>query len=212
VISQRQEKSLGELLRQAGKITSRQIQVALAEQRKSHEPIGKVLVRLGFVEERDILQVLQGLSALTFVLGRELFGVETFRAREVMKYIPYQPSETPGGWVGSCLLRSRELPLLSLRRVLGMEDPVQPILTWYIVLEVRALPFLLWVDAVKEVTRFKVDQIESPPTYLFGKKSDLFYCLGKIKDDLYSILNPEKLLEEGSLPPSFSRGNHADPP
>ncbi len=212
MISQRQEKSLGELLRQAGKITSRQIQVALAEQRKSHEPIGKVLVRLGFVEERDILQVLQGLSALTFVLGRELFGVETFRAREVMKYSPYKSSEAPGSWVGSCLLRSRELPLLSLRRVLGMEDPVQPTSTWYIVLEVRGLPFLLWVDAVKEVTRFKVDQIESPPTYLFGKKSDLFYCLGKIKDDLYSILNPEKLLEEGPLPPSFPRGNHADPP
>ena len=205
-----QEKSLGELLRQAGKITSRQIQVALAEQRKSHEPIGKVLVRLGFVEEKDILQVLQGLSTLTFILGGELFGVETFRAREVMKYTPFQPLEGSGPWAGTCLLRSKELPILSLRRVLGLGDPANPSSTWFIVLEVRALPFLIWVDAVKEVTRFRVDQIESPPAYLFGKKSDLFYCLGKIKDDLYSILNPEKLLEEGPLPPVLPRGTHAD--
>jgi chemotaxis signal transduction protein len=206
-----QEKTLGELLRQAGKITSRQIQVALAEQRKSHEPIGKVLVRLGFVEERDILKVLQGLSTLTFVVGGELFGVETFRAREVMKFTPFQPLEGYGAWVGNCLLRSRELPLLSLRRVLGLGESERPIATWFIVLEIRGFPFLVWVDAVKEVTRFRVDQIESPPPYLFGKKSDLFYCLGKIKDDLYSILNPEKLLEEGPLPPSIPRGTHADP-
>jgi chemotaxis signal transduction protein len=206
-----QEKSLGELLRQAGKITSRQIQVALAEQRKSHEPIGKVLVRLGFVEERDILQVLQGLSTLTFILGGELFGVETFRAREVLKYTPFHPREGSGPWVGTCTLRSRELPLLSLRRVLGLGEPSQPASTWYVVLEVRGFSFLIWVDAVKEVTRFRVDQIESPPPYLFGKKSDLFYCLGKIKDDLYSILNPEKLLDEAPLMPSIPGGDHADP-
>jgi chemotaxis signal transduction protein len=206
-----QEKSLGELLRQAGKITSRQIQVALAEQRKSHEPIGKVLVRLGFVEEKDILQVMQGLSTLTFTIGGELFGVETFRAREVMKYVPYQPSEGEGGWVGTLNLRSGELPLLSLRKVLGLPDFSNPSSTWFILMDVRTKLFVIWVDTVKEVTRFRVDQIESPPPYLFGKKSELFYCLGKIKDDLYSILNPEKLLEEGAVPPPLPRGNHADP-
>ena len=72
-----QEKSLGELLRQAGKITTRQIQVALGEQKRSHEPIGKVLVRLGFVEERDILQVMQGMMVLTFRVAGELYGIET---------------------------------------------------------------------------------------------------------------------------------------
>ncbi len=206
-----QEKSLGELLRQAGKITSRQIQVALAEQRKSHEPIGKVLVRLGFVEEKDILQVMQGLSTLTFTVGGELFGVETFRAREVMKYAPYQPGEGGEGCVGILPLRSRELPLLSLRKVLGLRDFPNPNSTWFILMEVRTILFVIWVDTVKEVTRFRVDQIESPPPYLFGKKSDLFYCLGKIKDELYSILNPEKLLEEAGLPASLPRGIHADP-
>jgi chemotaxis signal transduction protein len=205
-----QEKSLGELLRQAGKITSRQIQVALAEQRKSHEPIGKVLVRLGFVEEKDILQVMQGLSTLTFNIGGELFGVETFRAREVMKYSPYHPREEGGACVGNLTLRSLELPLLSLRKVLGLADFQNPASTWFILMEIRTVLFVIWVDTVKEVTRFRVDQIESPPPYLFGKKSDLFYCLGKIKDDLYSILNPEKLLEEAGLSAPL-KGNHADP-
>jgi hypothetical protein len=41
------------------------------------------------------------------------------------------------------------------------------------------------------------------PPYLFGKKNELFYCLGRIKEDLYSILNPDRLVEERTtLPPS----------
>ncbi|HJT25560.1 MAG TPA: chemotaxis protein CheW, partial [bacterium] len=108
-----QEKSLGELLRQAGKITHRQIQVALGEQKKSREPIGKVLVRLGFVEERDILQVMQGMMALTFRVGTEWYGIETFRVREVLKYTPFEVLEPPRKpWDGEFSLRGQAIPLL----------------------------------------------------------------------------------------------------
>lgn len=200
-----QEKSLGELLRQAGKITFRQIQVALAEQKKTHEPIGKVLVRLGFVEERDILQVMQGMTALTFRVAGEWFGIETFRVREVLKYADVQPSEKPVlPWIGTFTLRGRALSVMSLRSFLGMEGSATTAGTWFVVLEHKGLPFILWVDQVREVARFKIDQIEPLPPYLLGKKNDLYYCLGKIKEDLYSIMNPDKLFEELglSLPPS----------
>src|SRR5580692_1250667 len=114
-----QEKSLGELLRQAGKITFRQIQVALGEQKKTHEPIGKVLVRLGFVEERDILQVMQGMMVLTFRVENEWYGIETFRVREVLKYTPFQPGgDSTGPWDGTFSLRGKILPLLSFRNFL----------------------------------------------------------------------------------------------
>jgi hypothetical protein len=53
------------------------------------------------------------------------------------------------------------------------------------------------------VARFKIDQIEPIPTYLFGKKNELYYCLGRIKEELYSILNPDRLAEQsGLLPPA----------
>ena len=197
-----QEKSLGELLRQAGKITYRQIQVALGEQKKSHEPIGKVLVRLGFVEERDILQVMQGMLALTFRVESEWYGIETFRVREVLKYASFQalePRREP--WEGEFALRGQKLPLLSFRKFLGLSLPENPKGTWFIVLEKERKFFILWVDEVREVARFKIDQIEPVPTYLFGKKNELYYCLGRIKGELYSILNPDKLAEESGLLP-----------
>lgn len=204
-----QEKSLGELLRQAGKITSRQIQVALGEQKRTHEPIGKVLVRLGFVEEQDILQVMQGMLVLTFALNQELYGIETFRVREVLKYLPFSSEPSPSGpWAGETVLRGNPLPILSFRRFLGFGEASEPQKTWFIVLERKTHAFILWVDRVMEVTRFKIDQIEPVPPYLFGKRNELYYCLGKIKEELYSILNPDKLTTEGdfaALPAGMAR-------
>ncbi|HUO57595.1 MAG TPA: chemotaxis protein CheW [bacterium] len=208
-----QEKSLGELLRQAGKITSRQIQVALEDQKKSHEPIGKVLVRLGFVEDQDILQVMQGMMVLTFRLGKELYGIETFRIREVLKILPFQLADDPKGfWEGTVELRGMPLPVLSFRKFLGLEPGSKTEKSWLIVLEKKGSPFILWVDEVLEVTRLKIDQIEPCPAYLFGKKNDLYYCLGKVKDDLYSILNPDKLTGEQDLLPPTPEVNFAFPP
>ena len=192
-----QERSLGELLRQAGKITHRQIQVALGEQKKSHEPIGKVLVRLGFVEERDILQVMQGMMVLTFRVEGEWYGIETFRIREVLKFAPFQPFDPPlEPWAGEFTLRGQKFPILSFRKYLGMENFRETKGTWFIVLEKKANFFVLWVDQVREVARLKIEQIEPVPPYLFGKKNELFNCLGRIKGELYSILNPDKLTEE----------------
>jgi chemotaxis signal transduction protein len=206
-----QEKSLGELLRQAGKITHRQIQVALGEQKKSHEPIGKVLVRLGFVEERDILQVMQGMMVLTFRVGTEWYGIETFRVREVLKYAPFGPWAKNGeSWDGEFTLRGQKLPLLSFRKYLGQEILPDPKGTWFIVLEKKGQNFILWVDRVREVARLKIEQIEPVPPYLFGKKNDLYYCLGRIKEELYSILNPDKLVENGGFTPLAGKVMEAD--
>jgi len=206
-----QEKSLGELLRQAGKITARQIQVALGEQRKSHEPIGKILVRLGFVEERDILQVMQGMMVLTFQVEGEYFGIETYRIREVLKYGSFQ-TLVQGPWEGLFPLRGIDLPVLSFRKLLGLGPASQPKSTWFIVLEKKKAPFVLWVDKVHEVTRFKIEQIEPLPAYLMGKRGELYYCLGKIKDRLYSVLNTDKLVDEKSLLLPPTEVDHAFPP
>jgi hypothetical protein len=49
---------LGSLLLQARRITSEQLDIALREQRKSGEKLGEVMVRLGFLSERELNAVL----------------------------------------------------------------------------------------------------------------------------------------------------------
>jgi type II secretory ATPase GspE/PulE/Tfp pilus assembly ATPase PilB-like protein len=54
---QRKKLRFGELLIQQGLITNDQLSIALAEQRHNHIPIGRLLVRLGFVTEAAIRDV-----------------------------------------------------------------------------------------------------------------------------------------------------------
>ena len=64
---QRKKLRLGELLVQQGLITSDQLSIALAEQRHNNVPIGRLLVRLGFVTEsaiRDIMARTIGQEAI----------------------------------------------------------------------------------------------------------------------------------------------------
>jgi chemotaxis signal transduction protein len=189
-----QEKSLGELLRQAGKVTQDQVEEALQEQKRTRDPFGKILIRMGVVTERDILQVLEGMTALTFETGSECFGLETFRIREVIPYVPVQPVPlSPPEWPGLTVLRGEALPVLSFRSVLGLPPLQEAVGTWYVVLAQTQKPFVLWIDALREVLRFPVDHIEPMPSYLYGKRSDLFFCLGKMDGRLYSMINPDRL-------------------
>jgi type II secretory ATPase GspE/PulE/Tfp pilus assembly ATPase PilB-like protein len=58
VAEQRKKLRLGELLVQQGLITTDQLAIALAEQRHNNIPIGRLLVRLGFVTETAIRDIM----------------------------------------------------------------------------------------------------------------------------------------------------------
>jgi len=207
-----QEKSLGELLKQAGKLTREQVEEALGEQKHSREPFGKIIVRLGFVHERDILQVLEGMTALTFETGSECFGLETYRVREVVPSGPIQtvPLSVPE-WPGLTVLRGEVLPVLSFRAVLGLEPLTDTQGTWFVVLAQAHQPFVLWIDVLRDVLRFPVARIEPMPAFLYGKRSELFFCLGKMDGRLYSMINPDRLARVERTPMVLEDRSHASP-
>ncbi|UCF77168.1 MAG: Flp pilus assembly complex ATPase component TadA [Betaproteobacteria bacterium] len=77
---QRKKLRLGELLVQQGLITTDQLSIALAEQRNNNTPIGRLLVRLGFVTEsaiRDIMARTIGQEAI--VLGHVVADPEALK-------------------------------------------------------------------------------------------------------------------------------------
>ena len=77
---QRKKLRLGELLVQQGLITTDQLSIALAEQRHNNTPIGRLLVRLGFVTEsaiRDIMARTIGQESID--LGQVVADPEALR-------------------------------------------------------------------------------------------------------------------------------------
>lgn len=76
-------KRLGEILLEAQKIRPEDLQKALQEQRKTGEKLGKVLVRLGLISEREIIEVLSS------QLGTSIVDLEkTEIPPEVIRLVP----------------------------------------------------------------------------------------------------------------------------
>ncbi len=96
---QRKKLRLGELLVQQGLITKDQLAIALAEQRNSNIPIGRLLVRLGFVTEtaiRDIMARTVGQESIDLtqvVADPEALSLipEEFARRNHVLPIAYDP-------------------------------------------------------------------------------------------------------------------------
>lgn len=82
---QRKKLRLGELLIQQGLITSDQLTIALAEQRNHHIPIGRLLVRLGFVTENSIRDI------MARTIGQESIDLSQVVADgEALKRVPQE--------------------------------------------------------------------------------------------------------------------------
>lgn len=80
---------IGELLVQKGVVSSDQIRIALTEQRKNRDHLGRILVRLGFATEAIILDVLGG------ALGQQ-------KAQLSQVVVDWQPSASfPRTWRGA---------------------------------------------------------------------------------------------------------------
>jgi type II secretory ATPase GspE/PulE/Tfp pilus assembly ATPase PilB-like protein len=85
VAEQRKKLRLGELLVQQGLITTDQLAIALAEQRHNNIPLGRLLVRLGFVTETAIRDI------MARTIGQESIDLSQVIADpEALKLIPQE--------------------------------------------------------------------------------------------------------------------------
>ena len=97
----RKKLRLGELLVQQGLLTSDQLAIALAEQRRSNVPIGRLLVRLGFVTETAIRDIMarsigqESIDLAQVVADSEALRMvpQEFARRNRVLPIAYEPAE-----------------------------------------------------------------------------------------------------------------------
>lgn len=194
-----QEKSLGELLMQAGFLTKEQLDKALKEQQDSEaqEPLGKILVRLHFVKEENIINVLKGLLVVVVEINRELFGMEIVFSREIIKYrnITRLPS-LPAHILGMISIRNEVIPVVSLnRRIFGSEDVITEE-SRIMVIEFKENTLGFLVDRVMSVRNFQPSSFANINKYSFTV--DKKYISGLIKDDgqVITLIKPDVFFGE----------------
>ncbi|MCD4813113.1 chemotaxis protein CheW [bacterium] len=195
-IQKQQEKSLGELLVQSGRLQRDQLQKALGEQQRSAEPLGKTLVRLGYVNEHDVLNALQGLLVVTFRLAREDFAFEALFVREIIRHQEInQLPKMPPFIEGLIKYRGIVVPIMNLAAKLQQASQTLSDESRIIVVECASQIFGLLVDEVEAVVQLPMDRIESSPAVLRGLDARYIYGVGKYNDRLITVLHLENILE-----------------
>ena len=146
----------------------------------------------------------RGGKYLTFTLGREGYGIQILKVREIIGYmeitaVPRTPSHTKG----VINLRGQVISVIDLRSKFGMEETPRTEETCIIVVETsaagRKLSIGLIVDKVSEVLNIAEENIEDAPSFGMSVDAQFILGMGKIGQSVKILLDIDRVLGAGSL-------------
>jgi len=142
---------------------------------------------------------------LTFLLGREHYGISAHQVREIIRLCEITPvPRMPPHIRGVINLRGKIVPVVDLHLKFSLPPAEQNDRACIIVVEVRshggaAQLMSVIVDTVDDVVQLTGRDIEPPPE--FGAAFDSEYLLGiaKIKDVMKTLLDIDRVIDAEHL-------------
>lgn len=141
------------------------------------------------------MQTAQGeIQLVIFTLAKEEYGLPITKVQEINRLVPITKlPQTPEFMEGIINLRGRIIPVIDLRKRFGIAVTEHTDDTRIIIVEVNGQTVGITVDAVTEVVRLPVKNIEStPPTFILD--SQYIQGVGKLDDRLLIMLEIDKIL------------------
>lgn len=136
---------------------------------------------------------------LTFALGKEEYGLEILKVREIIGFMDITAvPQTPGYVKGVINLRGQVIPVIDLRAKFCMQTTETTEETCIIVVEItqqgRKFSTGIVVDHVSEVLDIEGNNIEDAPQ--FGSTVDTAFILGmgKVGESVKILLDIDKVL------------------
>ncbi len=135
------------------------------------------------------------LQLVSFHLGEEEFGVDILNIQGINRMVEItRVPNSPDYVEGMINLRGQVIPIIDLRKRLGLAAKESDKDTRIIIVEIDATVIGFIVDSVNEVLRIQRNIIEPPPPMLTGIDSDFITAVGKLEDRLLILLDLEKVL------------------
>lgn len=136
---------------------------------------------------------------LTFKLGREEYGLELVRVREIIALMDITPVPLAPDYVrGVMNLRGRVIPVVDLRRKFGMPPTEDHDRKCIIVCDVerngQPIQMSILVDAVSEVLHISGVDIEDAPTFSAGVDTSFIHGIAKAKSGVKILLDIDIVL------------------
>jgi purine-binding chemotaxis protein CheW len=144
-------------------------------------------------EQRAAAEATEHLA--TFYLDREEYGVDVRQVQEIrrMSEITGVP-RAPDFVRGVINLRGRILPVLDLKRKLGLGEVEASRASRIVVVRVRERLLGLLVDGASQVLKIEVSRIEPPPEEIVERGGDYIRGVAKLEDRLIILVDLERLL------------------
>lgn len=137
---------------------------------------------------------------LTFILGKETYGIEIKHVTEIIgiQAITEIP-ELPEYIKGIINLRGKIIPVMDVRLRFKKEPKEYNDRTCVIVIDIKDISVGLIVDSVSEVLTILEEDIVEPPQMNKGFNNRYIKRIGKVGNDVKLLLDCEKLLTEDEL-------------
>jgi len=144
-------------------------------------------------------------QVLTFTLGREVYGVDILRVKEIRGWAPVaRIPQTPPAVLGVLNLRGVIVPIIDLRVRFKLQSAEFTPLTVIIVLSIQAesghREFGVVVDNVNDVVDIATDTIRPAPSLSGDRVSDHIEGFATHDEQMLILLNAESLASTNLSP------------
>ncbi len=138
------------------------------------------------------------LQLVSFKIGEEEFGVDILFVREINRMVEItRVPKSPEYVEGVINLRGKVIPIVSLRKRMGMPEKELDKDTRIVVVELEDQLIGFVVDAVSEVLRISRNITEPPPETASGVDAEYITGIAKMDERLLILLNLNRLLSFG---------------
>jgi len=144
---------------------------------------------------KDTKDALSDLQVVSFMAGEECYGLNILNVKEIIKMVSITKLPNSPDYVEGILnLRDSIIPVIDLRKLLGLHVESFTTKTRIIVLEKEGKCNGFVVDEVSEVLRLNSDRLEEPPVSVSSANSEYIKYVAKLDDKMVILLDLDRLL------------------
>jgi purine-binding chemotaxis protein CheW len=160
---------------------------------------GEIAMEISTQSSRETSSNAQLLQLVSFSVDAETYGLDILRVQEIIRTqeltrVPNLPDYVEG----VINLRGKVIPVIALRRRLGLEAAAADKNTRIVVVEVHGQTLGFIVDAVSEVLRISAETMEPTPR-IGGVEREYISGVGKLDSRLLLMLDLERLMNEEEI-------------